>query len=161
MSMNFDKFTDRSRVLSSPPRGLAARANHQQLLPEHLLKVLIEDQGLRQHGSLARACDAAAICQVVQEALNRLPTVEGSGAGQVYLSGSMTKVMTQAEDLADKAGDSFVAAEYLLLALAMVPDTGAHRVLSSAGIDQRKPQCCHRRLAQRPKCAFRNRRGRL
>ena len=56
----------------------------------------------------------------------------------MYLSGSMTKVMTQAEDLADKAGDSFVAAEYLLLALAMVPDTGANRVLSSAGIDRRK-----------------------
>ncbi len=137
--MNLDKFTDRSRGFIQSAQGVASRANHQQLLPEHLLKALIEDQ----RGTAARLIsagggDAAAICQVVQEELDRLPTVEGSGAGQVYLSGSMTKVLTQAEDLAVKAGDSFVAAEYLLLALAMVPDTEANRALSSAGIDRRK-----------------------
>ena len=126
--MNFDKFTDRSRGFIQSAQGVASRANHQQLLPEHLLKVLIEDQ----EGTAARLIsagggDKVAICQLVQEELNKLPSVEGSGAGQVYLSGSMTKVMTQAEDLANKAGDSFVTAEYLLLALVMVPDTGAHR----------------------------------
>ena len=135
--MNFDKFTDRSRGFIQSAQGVAARANHQQLLPEHLLKVLIEDQG----GTVARLIsagggDTVAICQVVQEELDKLPAVEGRGAGQVYLSGGLTKVMTQAEDLADKAGDNFVTAEYLLLALAMVPDTGAYRILSSQGIVQ-------------------------
>ena len=51
--MNFDKFTDRSRGFIQSAQGFASRANHQQLLPEHLLKVLIEDQGARQHGLLA------------------------------------------------------------------------------------------------------------
>ncbi len=138
MSMNFDKFTERSRAFIQSAQGVAARAHHQQLLPEHLLKVLIEDQeGMAARLISASGGDAVAICQAVQEALNRLPNVQGNGAGQIYLSGSITKVMNQAEDLTDKAGDSYVTAEYLLLALAMVPDTDAHQVLSSAGI---KPQ---------------------
>jgi len=136
MSMNFDKFTERSRGFIQSAQGAAARANHQQLLPEHLLKVLIEDQeGMAARLIEASGGDAAYIFQGVQEELNRQPAVQGSGAGQVYLSGGMTKVMTQAEDLTDKAGDSYVTAEYLLLALAMVPETGAHRVLSNAGIN--------------------------
>ena len=44
--------------------------------------------------------------------------------------------MTQAEELAERAGDSFVTAEYLLLALAMVSETGAYQILSSAGVNQ-------------------------
>ncbi|MDG2033838.1 MAG: ATP-dependent chaperone ClpB [Rhodospirillales bacterium] len=157
--MNFDKFTERSRGFIQSAQGVATRAHHQQLLPEHLLKVLIEDQeGMAARLISADGGDAVSISQTVQEALNRLPTVQGSGAGQVYLSGGMTKVMTQAEDLTDKAGDSYVTAEYLLLALAMVQDTRAHQILSSAGInpqalntaieDMRKGRSAHSATAE-------------
>ena len=157
--MNFDKFTERSRGFLQSAQGVATRSHHQQLLPEHLLTVLIEDQaGMAARLISAVGGDTDAIFQSVQEALKRLPAVRGSGAGEVYLSGDITKVMTQAEDLTEKAGDSFVTAEYLLLALTMVPDTVAHQILSTAGIspqglniaieDMRKGRIAHSATAE-------------
>ena len=87
MSLNLEKFTERSRGFIQSAQGTAARANHQQLAPEHLLKVLIEDQeGLVAKLVEASGGNATKIYQSVQRELKRLPSVEGNGAGQVYLS---------------------------------------------------------------------------
>lgn len=136
MGMDFEKYTERSRGFLQSAQGLAARSNHQQLTPVHLLKVLIEDQeGLGASLIESAGGNAVDIFQQVQESLRRLPAVQGSGAGQVYLASETTKVMTQAEELTDKAGDSYVTAEYMLLALLLVPDTDAHKILSEAGLN--------------------------
>src|SRR5690349_19424565 len=133
--MDPEKFTERSRGFMQSAQGLALRSNHQQFTPEHLLKVLIDDE----EGLAARLIAAAGgkpeqVRDGVEQALAKLPRVEGSGSGQVYLSPEAARLFDNAEQIAKKAGDSFVTAEYLLLALAMASGTQSARILKDAGV---------------------------
>ncbi|MGB1033389.1 MAG: ATP-dependent chaperone ClpB [Paracoccaceae bacterium] len=118
--MNLDKFTERSRGFIQAAQTIAMRETHQRLTPEHLLKALLDDdQGLASN-LITRAGGAPdAVRQALDLALAKLPKVQGDAA-QLYLDGTTGKVLTQAEDLAKKAGDSFVPVERLLTALALV-----------------------------------------
>ncbi|HEX3652954.1 MAG TPA: ATP-dependent chaperone ClpB [Rhizomicrobium sp.] len=132
--MDIEKFTERARGFIQSAQGLALRSNNQQLLPQHLLKVLIDDE----EGLAARLIRAAGgrPDQVRSEneiALAKVPQVQG-GAGQVYLAPETARLLDTAEQAAKKAGDSYVTAEYLLLALAMAQGTEAARVLKDAGV---------------------------
>jgi len=132
--MNFEKFTDRSRGFVQAAQTIAVRDGHQQLTPEHLLKALLDDEeGLA--ANLIRAAGGKPETARVrtEAALNRLPKVEGSGAGQIYLSRELAQVFDQAEALAKKAGDSFVTAERLLMALGMAKGRPAAEALEAAG----------------------------
>ena len=132
--MDFDKFTERSRGFIQAAQGLALRSHHQQIAPEHLLKVLLDDsEGLAANLIRAAGGDPARALEGIEAALAKIPRVEGSGAGQAYLGAGLAKVFEQAEALAKKAGDSFVTAERLLLSLAMAGDTPAGKVLGEAG----------------------------
>jgi ATP-dependent Clp protease ATP-binding subunit ClpB len=131
--MDVEKFTERARGFMQSAQGLALRSNHQQFMPEHLLKVLIDDE----EGLAARLIAAAGgkpeqVREQVERALAKIPKVEGKGAGQVYLSPEAARLFDNAEQIAKKAGDSFVTAEYLLLALAMSSGDSA-RILKDAG----------------------------
>jgi len=117
--MNFEKFTERSRGVVQSAQTLAARSNHQRLTPEHLLKVLLDDpEGLAANLMRAAGADPVRARTEVEAELAKIPQVEG-GAGQLYVDTNTTRLFDQAEKLAEKAGDSFVTAERLLLALAM------------------------------------------
>jgi ATP-dependent Clp protease ATP-binding subunit ClpB len=133
--MNFDKFTERSRGFLQAAQGLAVRDGQQRLTPEHLLKVLLDDPEGLAAGLISRAGgrpgDALA---KIEEVLAKLPKVSGSGAGQLYMAPSLAKVFDQAEKLADKAGDSYVTVERLLMALAMEKDADTSRILADAGV---------------------------
>src|SRR5579862_6754787 len=133
--MDPEKFTERSRGFMQSAQGLALRSNHQQFTPEHLLKVLIDDE----EGLAARLIAAAGgkpeqVRDGVERALAKLAKVEGKGAGQVYLSPEAARLFDAAEQAAKKAGDSFVTAEYLLLALSMAAGTESARILKDAGV---------------------------
>ena len=133
--MEFEKYTERSRGFIQAAQGLALRAGHQQITPEHLLKVLIDDEeGLAANLIQAGGGDPARALEAVEAALAKLPKVEGSGAGQAYLGGDLARVFERAEKLAEKAGDSFVTAERLLLALAMASGQPAAEALKAAGV---------------------------
>ncbi len=132
--MDIEKFTERARGFIQSAQSLAVREGHQQFVPEHLLKVLIDDE----EGLAARLINAAggrdtAVRAGVEAALKKLPKVQG-GSGQVYLSQEAAKVLDSAEQAAKKAGDSFVTAEYLLLALVLATGTEAGRILKEAGV---------------------------
>jgi len=133
--MNFEKLTDRSKGFFQSAQGLALREGHQRLLPEHLLKVLLDDPEGLAAGLIARAGgrpeDALAR---VQQALDRNPKVSGNGAGQIYISPELARVLDQAEKIAEKAGDSYVTVERLLLAMALEKDSGAGKILADAGV---------------------------
>src|SRR3984893_18197439 len=128
--MDFEKFTDRARGFVQSAQSLALREGHQQFAPEHLLKVLLDDpEGLAaglidRSGGRSREALAA-----VEKALAALPKVTGSGAGQVYLAPALARVFDQAEKVAQKAGDSYVTVERLLLALALDKDSEAGKIL--------------------------------
>jgi ATP-dependent Clp protease ATP-binding subunit ClpB len=133
--MDFEKFTDRSRGFVQSAQSLALREGHQQFTPEHLLKVLLDDpEGLAaglidRSGGRSREALAG-----VEKALGALPKVSGSGAGQVYLSPALARVFDQAEKVAQKAGDSYVTVERLLLALALEKESEAGKILARAGV---------------------------
>jgi ATP-dependent Clp protease ATP-binding subunit ClpB len=133
--MNFDIYTERSKGFIQSAQGLALRSGHQRLTPEHLLKVLLDDkEGLA--ANLIRTSGGQperALSQTEAE-LAKLPRVEGGGAGQVYMAPEMARIFEQAEKLAEKAGDSYVTAERLLLALALSTGTAAARILKDAGV---------------------------
>jgi len=131
--MNLEKYTERSRGFLQSAQSLAQRSGHQRLAPEHLLKVLLDDaEGLAANLMRAAGADPQKALAAVDAELAKQPKVEGAGAGQVYLAPELARIFEQAEKLADKAGDSFVTAERLLLALVMTPNTPAQKALTGA-----------------------------
>ena len=133
--MEFEKYTERSRGFIQSAQTLASRSNHQQLTPLHILKVLLDDkEGLASNLIEASGGDARKAHLAVEAELKKIPEVQGSGAGQLYLSQETGKVLEQAEKIAEKAGDSFVTAERLLLALVLSTGTAAGKALAEAGV---------------------------
>src|SRR6516164_4278603 len=137
--MDIDKYTERSKGFIQSAQGLALRSGHQRLMPEHLLKILLEDkEGLCANLIRAAGGDPQAVLRAVETELGKQPQVEGSGAGQVYLTPEIARVFDQAEQIAQKAGDSFVTVERLLLALAMAKETPAGKALAAGGVTPQK-----------------------
>src|ERR1700741_3414262 len=134
--MEFEKYTDRAKGFLQSAQTLALRRGHQRLTPEPLLKVLLEDsEGLCANLIRAAGGDPKAALQAVDAELDRLPRGEGSGAGKGYMSPALARVFEQAEQLAQRAGDSFGPVERLLLALAAAAGTGAAKALAAARVD--------------------------
>ena len=134
--MNFEKYTDRAKGFLQSAQGLAVREEHQQFTPEHMLKVLLDDEQGLAAGLIDRAGGSSRqALEQTELALGKLPRVSGSGAGQVGLTSALAKVFDEAQKVADKAGDSYVTVERLLLALAIVKSAGTSRILSDAGVN--------------------------
>ncbi|MCC6470689.1 MAG: ATP-dependent chaperone ClpB [Alphaproteobacteria bacterium] len=133
--MEFDKFTERSQGFVQAAQGIALREGHQRLMPEHLLKVLLDDkEGLAANLIRAAGGDPARALKAVDAELAKQPKVEGQGAGQVYMSPELARAFDTAKDVAEKAGDSYVTAERLLLALALQQGQATARILKDAGV---------------------------
>ncbi|MCB1516812.1 MAG: ATP-dependent chaperone ClpB, partial [Hyphomicrobiaceae bacterium] len=136
--MNIEKYTERARGFIQSAQTLALGQGHQQFQPIHLLKVLMDDdQGLAS-GLIERAGgDAKAVRAGVEAELKKIPAVSG-GDGQIYLSRDMAKLFDTAEKAADKAGDSYVTVERLLLAILIESSSEAGKVLTSSGLTANK-----------------------
>ena len=131
--MNLEKFTDRARGFIQAAQTIALRENHQRLMPEHLLKALLDDrEGLAASLIQRAGGDPKAALEGVDLALKKIPSVEG-GDGQVYVDGATARILTEAETLAEKAGDSFVPAERILTALALTKKSATGKILGDAG----------------------------
>jgi ATP-dependent Clp protease ATP-binding subunit ClpB len=132
--MNIEKYTDRARGFVQSAQSLALREGHQQFAPEHLLKVLLDDPEGMAAGLIDRSGgQSRQALTAVEAALGKLPKVSG-GSGQLYLAPATARVFDQAEKVAEKAGDSYVTVERLLLALALEKDSDAGRILAQAGV---------------------------
>ena len=133
--MEFENYTERSRGFIQAAQTLALRSNHQRFTPEHILKVLIDDkEGLAANLIAAAGGEPDEARRGIEEALDGLPKVEGAGAGQLYIAAETAKLFEAAEKIAEKAGDSFVTAERLLLALTLATGTPSADILKDAGI---------------------------
>jgi ATP-dependent Clp protease ATP-binding subunit ClpB len=133
--MNLEKYTDRSRGFVQSAQSLAQREGHQQFSTEHLLKVLLDDPEGLAAGLIDRSGGRSRDALAADEAaLAKRPKVEGSGAGQLYMEPALARVFETAEKVADKAGDSYVTVERLLLALALEKDSEAGKILARAGV---------------------------
>jgi ATP-dependent Clp protease ATP-binding subunit ClpB len=133
--MDFEKYTDRSRGFVQSAQSLAQREGHQQFSTEHLLKVLLDDPEGLAAGLIDRAGgNSRAALAATEAALSKRPKVSGGGAGQVYLDPALARVFDTAEKAGQKAGDSFVTVERLLLALALEKTSDAGKILANAGV---------------------------
>ena len=133
--MEFEKYTERSRGFVQGAQTLALRSGHAQLVPEHLLKVLLDDEeGLAANLIQAAGGDHKAALSGVERELAKLARVEGDGAAQPHLAPRTARLFEGAEQIAKRAGDSFVTAERLLLALALSAGTPPAEILKDAGV---------------------------
>jgi ATP-dependent Clp protease ATP-binding subunit ClpB len=134
--MNLEKFTDRAKGFLQAAQTVAVRNNHQRITPLHLAKALLEDEQGMASGLIARAGGSADAAQrEVDERLARIPAVSGSGAsGAPGIDGELLRVLDQAEQVAQKAGDSYVTVERMLLALVLATTTDAGKALAEAGL---------------------------
>ena len=132
-SMDMERYTERVKGFLIAAQNLARNRNHQRLLPEHLLSVLLHDeQGLAANlvqVAGGRAEDALA---EVEAYLAKQPKV--SGDAQLYFDDSTRQICQHAEQLAQKRQDSFVTAEVMLLALVESERTKAGDILKKAGV---------------------------
>ena len=137
--MNLEKFTDRAKGFIQSAQTVAIRLNHQRIAPEHMLKALLEDSEGMASGLIQRAGGNAAIAQAeVDKALAKTAAVSGSGAqASPGLDNDSVRVLDQAEQLAAKAGDSFVPVQRMLQALALATTTAAGQALKAANVDPR------------------------
>jgi ATP-dependent Clp protease ATP-binding subunit ClpB len=132
--MNLEKYSERVRGFIQSAQTLALSKNHQQFTPEHILKVLVDDDEGLAASLIERAGGRIRDVKLgVETALEAMPKVEG-GNGQLYLAQPLAKVFSTAEELAKKAGDSFVTVERLLTALAVEKSAKSAEILAKAGV---------------------------
>jgi ATP-dependent Clp protease ATP-binding subunit ClpB len=128
----FDKFTLKSQEAVQAAQELAAKSKHQQIEPEHLLRVLIEQQeGVVMPVLKKLGADPGAVKGDIDQVLDRLPKVEG--LVQTYLSARLNKLFEKAEQEASRLKDDYISAEHLLIAAAD-GDGAARDVLARHGI---------------------------
>ena len=135
--MNMEKFTERSRGFLQAAQTIAMREGHQRVVPEHLLKALMDDdQGLSSNLIRRAGGEPARVVEAVEALVAKLPKVSGAG-DQVYVDTSLVRVLDEAEQVAKKAGDSFVPVERILMALALV-NTRAKDALDAGAVTAQK-----------------------
>jgi len=134
--MNLEKFTDRAKGFLQAAQTVAIRLNHQRISPAHLLKALLDDeQGMAAQLIQRAGGNPGVAITEVDNALAKVPAVSGGGAQQTPgLDNDAVRALDSAEQLAEKAGDSFVPVQRLLQALALA-DNDAGKALKAAGID--------------------------
>ncbi|NKD53999.1 MULTISPECIES: ATP-dependent chaperone ClpB [unclassified Haematospirillum] len=135
--MDFEHFTDRSKGFIQAAQTIALRENHQQVVPEHVLKALLDDrEGLASNLMDKAGADAAKARAGVDSAVAKLPRVQG--ASQMFYAQDLSRILVTAQELAEKAGDSFVTAEYLLLAMVARTGTTVCDILTQSGLTSEK-----------------------
>ncbi len=133
--MDFDKFTEKSRTFLQQAQTLAARSDHQSLEPEHLLKVMMDDEDNIASNLVSQAQgNGSKLKSDLNAAISKFPSVTGTGAGQLRISGDLSKILGNALNLAEKSGDKFVTAERILQAMTMAKSSDVAGLLEGANV---------------------------
>ncbi len=132
--MDFDRYTERARGVVQAAQSQAVSRHHQRLTPEHILKVLLEDrEGLCAGLVQAAGGDPAAALERTEAALDKLPRVEG-GDDRLYITNEASRLLSAAREAAEKAGDSYVTVERLLLAACLARGSETADILKASGV---------------------------
>jgi ATP-dependent Clp protease ATP-binding subunit ClpB len=138
--MDLNRFTEKVQHSLSAAQSKAVRYSHQQVDVEHLLAALLEQERGLATSILNRAeVNVEGLRRRVEQELERMPKVTGpSGApDQIYVTGRLNRLLTQAEDEARRLKDDFISVEHLLLAI--TDDTGTTgRILKEFGVTRER-----------------------
>src|SRR5262252_1441066 len=133
MAIRWDKFTVKSQEAIQQASELASQHGNPEILPVHLLAVLVKDaEGIVPPVLAKLGANPATLEAQALERIDRLPKVSGSSA-QPQLSNAMQKILDQAFKEADKFKDEYVSTEHLLLAMAQDKRSESGQILSKAG----------------------------
>ncbi len=147
--MDVSKYSEKSKLILQSGQTLATRRGHQKFTPEHLLYSLLEASETPVQSLLAMTgVEKKNLLAETDKALESLPKVQGSGAGQVFLDPKTTAIFEKVENIATKSGDTFVTVERLLEALLIVPDTKAQKILQASGLTEAKLQTAIDKMRQ-------------
>lgn len=137
--MDFDRLTERTKGLLQKAQTLAMRSDHQSLEPEHLLKVMLDDEtAIVQKLVAATQGDVLRLTGEVDLALSKLPVVKGPGAGGLRISTDLSKIFDKALTLAEKSGDKFVTIERVFQSMTLAKAANIAGLIQDAGITPTK-----------------------
>jgi ATP-dependent Clp protease ATP-binding subunit ClpB len=149
MAFNFDKFTDNAKSIIQSAQNFAATRGHQRLTPEHIFRALLEDEnGVAETLISASGGNKNALLRAVDSELEKLPRVEGSGAGQIYLAPETAKLFEEATNIATKSDDRFVTVERILQAFLSFSNLPATKVLQANNVTSAKLEAAISNLRQ-------------
>ena len=137
--MNLNQFTQKSIEAVQAAQQMASERQNQQIEQEHLLLALLEQrEGLIGQLVHQSGADTAALRQKLTAAVERLPQVSGSGAGQMYLSRSLEQALNEAEKIAREMRDEYTSVEHLMLGLFAKPDDTLKALFRECGLTKEK-----------------------
>jgi ATP-dependent Clp protease ATP-binding subunit ClpB len=138
--MDFEKLTDRARGFLQAAQTIAVREHQQRIAPAHLLKALLDDEQGMAAGLIEAAGGNPKTAKREADGLvAKIPAVTGSGATQApAMDGDTMRILDQAEEVAKKAGDSYVTVERILLAMALARNTDVGSALAKAAVTPQK-----------------------
>lgn len=135
--MRFDKFTLKSQEVIQGAQQLADRIGHQQVEPEHIVRVVLsQKEGVIPPLLGKLGVNQGQLVQEVEGLLQRVPKVSGGGAGQVYISQRTKGVLDRAFEEAEQMKDEYVSLEHILLAVMEEKGNELNQILLRAGISR-------------------------
>ena len=137
--MNLNQFTQKSVEAVQAAQQMASARQNQQIEQEHLLLALLEQkEGLIPQLMQKAGVDATSLRQKLTAAVERLPQVSGSGAGQMYLSRDLEQALNEAEKIAREMHDEYTSVEHLMLGLFEKTDDTLRSLFREAGLTKEK-----------------------
>ena len=137
--MNLNQFTQKSVEAVQAAQQMASARQNQQIEQEHLLLALLEQkEGLIPQLMQKAGVDATSLRQKLTAAVERLPQVSGSGAGQMYLSRDLEQALNEAEKIAREMHDEYTSVEHLMLGLFEKTDDTLRALFREAGLTKEK-----------------------
>ena len=137
--MNLNQFTQKSVEAVQAAQQMASARQNQQIEQEHLLLALLEQkEGLIPQLMQKAGVEPAALRQKLTAAVERLPQVSGSGAGQMYLSRDLEQALNEAEKIAREMHDEYTSVEHLMLSLFEKTDDTLRSLFREAGLTKEK-----------------------
>ncbi len=118
--MNAQKLTQKSMEAITAAQSMAIENNNMQIMPEHLLYALVDDDGGLIANLLSKiGINTDAFLGAVDGAIRKIPGVTGSGRepDKIYVAPETDKILNSAEKLADKMKDEYVSVEHIMIGL--------------------------------------------
>ena len=135
--MRIDKFTQKGQEALLEAQNLAQKYNHPAVKPDHLLKVLVEQEGGVMLSVLKRiGVDIDVLQQRIDETLDRLPRATGASV-QVGMDQDLASLIDEAEAIVDKMKDDYTSTEHILLAMVQLKSATVRELLASFGVNEK------------------------
>ena len=137
--MNFQKYTQKSIAAVQSAQQLAATYGNQQLLPEHILLALLQQEDGLIPGCVERCgVSASTLKNSVQDLVEALPKVSGVTADRIYSTQELEAAMNEAESIAGKMQDEYISVEHLMLGILDKATGKLKQTLQASGVTYQK-----------------------